>query len=131
MKLELIRTYLPRGTNGVLSFNKIKICATIELPYKNNAHRISCVPEGEYELVKRWSPKFKDHLWLKKVPGRELILIHPANDAIEELKGCIAPVSFITGQGKGALSKPALKKLLAVIDANAPKDKIILVISKA
>ena len=28
--------------------------------------------------------------------------IHPANDALQELKGCIAPVSFLTGVGKGA-----------------------------
>jgi hypothetical protein len=42
------------------------------------------------------------------VSGREYILIHPANEALRELKGCIAPVLFITGAGKGIRSSPAL-----------------------
>ncbi|MCP9752802.1 DUF5675 family protein [Ferruginibacter sp. HRS2-29] len=87
MKLELFRTYLLGGTNGVLSFNKIKICATIELPWKKNAPRISCIPEGEYLVVQRYSPKFGNHLWLPDVPDRSLILIHPANNAKKEENG--------------------------------------------
>jgi len=111
MKLELIRTYYPNGTNGQLLLNGDKLCSTIELAWKNNASQISCIPEGEYELRKRWSPKFGWHLLLMNVPGREYILIHPANDALQELKGCIAPVSFLTGEGKGNGSRMALQKL--------------------
>lgn len=112
MKLELIRTYFPDGTNGALFLNGIMVCSTIELPYKNNQPRISCIPEGTYELVKRYSPKFKAHFMLSNVPGREYILIHPANNALLELKGCIAPVSFLTGHGKGVDSVKALRLLL-------------------
>ena len=111
MKPELIRTYFSTGTNGILLLDGAAICSTIELPWKNNLSPISCIPEGEYKLMKRYSSRFKWHLQLVDVPGRELILIHPANDAITELKGCIAPVSVLTGAGKGNFSQMAFKKI--------------------
>jgi hypothetical protein len=111
MNLELIRTYFSEGTNGILFLEGAAICSTIELPWKNNQSRISCIPEGRYPIIKRYSPHFKWHLEVKDVPGRQLILIHPANDAITELKGCIAPVSLITGIGKGNFSRMAFKKV--------------------
>ncbi len=46
---------------------------------------------------------------------RKYILIHPANDAMQELKGCIAPVSFITGAGKGIRSRLALDTLTSLV----------------
>ena len=111
MKPELIRTYFGEGTNGILLLDGAAICSTIELPWKNNQSRISCIPEGKYKLIKRYSPHFKWHLQLMDVPGRELILIHPANDALNELKGCIAPVSVLTGAGKGNFSRLAFQKI--------------------
>lgn len=111
MKLELNRTYFPEGTNGILLLDGVVLCATIELPWKNNQSRISCIPEGKYQVIKRYSPHFRWHLQLRDVPGRQLILIHPGNDAVTELKGCIAPVSLLTGIGKGDFSKLAFKKI--------------------
>ena len=49
------------------------------------------------------------------VSGREYILIHPANEALRELKGCIAPVFLITGAGKGICSRMALKSLTSLV----------------
>lgn len=115
MELELLRTYYPKGTNGSLLVDGTGLCHTIELPWKKNEHRISCIPEGRYELVKRYSPKFKWHLLLNNVPERVSILIHPANDAMKELKGCIAPVSTITGEGKGNASRLVFEKLKAFV----------------
>jgi hypothetical protein len=103
--------------------------ATIELPWKNNEPKVSCIHEGKYELRKRWSQRFGDHFILMNVPGRSFILIHPANDAIRELKGCIAPVSFLTGEGKGLQSKAALRKLSELTDQALLKgNKILLII---
>jgi hypothetical protein len=115
MVLVLKRTYFPEGTQGVLEWNGTIVCYTIELPWLGNQKRISCIPEGEYILQKRFSPKFQWHLHLKNVPGRDLILIHPANDAKMELLGCIAPVTLHTGIGKGSSSRKALDKLKAVV----------------
>lgn len=52
MKLVLQRHYFSSGTNGILSFNGKEICKTIELPWKENQRRISCVPEGTYRIRK-------------------------------------------------------------------------------
>jgi hypothetical protein len=115
MELELLRTYYPMGTNGKILLQGRLISYGIELPWKNNHTQVSCIPEGRYELEKRWSPKFHRHLQVMDVKDRDYILIHPANDALHELKGCIAPVSFLTGTGKGGESRVALKKLTELV----------------
>ena len=101
MELKLERIYYPGGTNGNLYLNGAGLCHSIELPWKGNEPRRSCIPEGKYELSKRYSAKFGWHLLVKNVKDRSLVLIHPANNALKELKGCIAPVSFLTGAGRG------------------------------
>lgn len=115
MVLVLKRTYFPEGTQGVLEWNGTIVCYAIELPWLENQRRISCIPEGEYILQKRFSPKFGWHLHLMNVQGRDLILIHPANDAKKELLGCIAPVTKYTGIGKGSESRKALEKLKILV----------------
>ncbi len=130
MELELIREYYPQGTNGILACNGLTICATIELPWKNNNARISCIPEGRYSLIKRYSPRFKTHLMLKDVPYRQYILIHPANNAALELKGCIAPVSITTGAGQGANSVKALQKIISLLSPAFDKNQPVFITIK-
>ena len=115
MQLELVRTYHPQGTNGKILFAGCLIVYSIELPWKENLTQVSCIPEGRYELTKRWNPRFNRHLQVADVPSRECILIHPANDAMQELRGCIAPVSMITGQGKGIRSRMAMDVLVSLV----------------
>jgi hypothetical protein len=130
MELELLRTYYPEGTNGKILIEGKLISYGIELPWKNNHARVSCIPEGRYELEKRWSPKFLRHLQLMDVKDRDYILIHPANDALHELKGCIAPVSFLTGPGKGTGSRVALKKLTTLVFAALDQSKPVFLTIK-
>src|SRR3954470_18822637 len=113
MELELIRTYYPNGTNGEFLFKGTRVCSSIELAWRNNQHKISCIPEGRYELRKRYTAERGWHLILANVPGRQLILIHAANDAKKELQGCIAPVTILTAEGKGSQSRDALVKINA------------------
>lgn len=115
MELVLERQYLSSGTNGILSFDGHKVCKAIELPWRDNQRRISCIPEGTYRLKKRFSPKFKWHLEVMNVKNRDLILFHPANDALKELNGCIAPVMELSGEGKGLRSRVAFERLKEVI----------------
>jgi len=110
--LQLQRIYHTRGVNGMLRLNGDLICYSIELPWLDNRRNVSCVPEGRYQLLQRQSEDRGKHLWLQDVPGRSLILIHPANNAARELRGCIAPVSALTGQGVGGASRAAMNKLL-------------------
>jgi hypothetical protein len=116
MELKLIRNYLPTATHGSMYNSQGQIiCPTIELPWKSNQVQTSCIPEGRYEITKRYSKKFKWHLLINNVPDRHLILMHPANDANLELKGCIAPVSIITEEGKGINSVYAFGKICAEV----------------
>lgn len=123
MELELVRTYYPNGTNGELFLDGNKVCSTIELPWKDNQPQVSCIPEGRYALRKRYSPKLKHHLLVTGVAGRQWILLHAANDALKELKGCIAPVSFLTGEGKGNQSRKALAKIIVLAYPELEKGK--------
>lgn len=133
MKLELTlnRTYYPEGTNGQITVAGKRLCSSIELPWKANQKQISCIPEGIYELKKRYSRKHGHHLQLIDVPGRALILLHPANDALKELKGCIAPVSLLTGEGKGNSSRLALKKVLDKVCPELEKGINVFLIIKS
>ena len=116
MELFLERMYHPQGTNGTIcTSDRLVVCLSIELPWCSNLTGVSCISEGRYELVSRYSPRHGKHFLLKDVPGRSLILIHPANDALKELRGCIAPVLKHTGEGKGSSSKIAMKQLSTVI----------------
>jgi hypothetical protein len=131
MELVLTRAYFSDGTNGELYHEGERICFTIELPWKDNHTAVSCIPEGRYALAERYSPKLKGHLQLMNVPGRELILIHPANDAIKELKGCIAPVSFLTAAGRGGRSRPAFEKLTQLVFTAFAKSRPIYLTIKS
>src|SRR5258705_13635994 len=111
MELKIIRTYFPNGANGELLLNGERVCSTIELPWKNNQPRISCIPEGRYELRDRYTHRFGKHFIVLNVPERSYILVHAANDALKEIKGCIAAVTTLTGEGRGILSRQALAKL--------------------
>lgn len=116
MELQLVREYHPDGTNGELLLDGARVCYTIELPWKNNQRQVSCIPEGKYSLRRRYTPRFGWHLWVENVPGRDGILIHAANDALREIKGCIAPVTELTGHGKGIFARMALKKLITLVN---------------
>ena len=124
--VTLERTYLRNATHGVLIYNNEVIAYTIELPWRNNKVRQSCIPEGVYRIRKRYSEKFKWHYHIENVPNRTLILIHPANDANKELLGCIAPVSQIVEEGKGIQSKIAMNNCMRVFDALKEKGTVQL-----
>jgi hypothetical protein len=129
MELELHRAYFKEGTNGTLFCSDKFLCHTIELPWKANKRSISCIPEGRYELVARFSKRFKHHLWIKGVCNRRLILFHPANNALKELEGCIAPVTYLGGLGRGIYSRDAMQKLLPLVyQAEDRKESIYLTI---
>ena len=107
---------MDKAVHGRLYVGEELLACTIELPWKQNAKRISCIPEGVYTLRRRYSEKFKWHLVLLEVPERSGILIHPANDALKELQGCIAPVTAITEIGKGSNSRNAMQKVMTAFN---------------
>ena len=112
MEILIERTYFPDGTNGDLHVNGSLRCHSIELPWHNNAHGVSCIPEGRYKLKKHISEHLGDVLEVMNVPERDSILIHAANNALKELKGCIAPVTTLDGPGLGSKSKLQLTDIV-------------------
>lgn len=113
--LVLRRKYGEQGTNGTIVYDGEIVCHTIELPWRNNLQRLSCIPEGCYKLKKQKYHKHGEQIGIMNVLHREAILIHAANDAQKELMGCIAPVTALTGEGKGTESRKALEKLKALV----------------
>ncbi|MBF2709994.1 DUF5675 family protein [Flavobacterium soyangense] len=129
MVLSIARTYFPEGTNGKLECEGKLICNTIELPWKNNETKVSCIPEGKYFIKKRYSKKFQWHLEVTNVVNRSLILFHPANNALQELNGCIAPVTKLSGPGLGLMSRKAFAKLkYLVYKAIDQKESVELIV---
>jgi hypothetical protein len=91
-KLVILRSNFDRQTLGnmlVMSDTEVLFqCKTLELVWKNNERKQSCIPEGAYEVVKHESPTFGACFWIKNVPNRAEILIHPAN-YYSDLLGCV------------------------------------------
>lgn len=86
-ELTIARSYHDDCTTGVLVAGDHHL-VTLELPWKGNKHFISCIPEGVYEWEKHVSPKHGRTIWIKDVPNRSEILIHPGN-LPEDSEGCI------------------------------------------
>lgn len=76
-----------KQTLGELTFGEFS-CKTLELPWLNNERKISCIPTGEYEVIKRESAKYGSHFYVTNVEDRSYILIHAGNYNKHTL-GCI------------------------------------------
>lgn len=91
----MITVYLHRGkstkqgTPGVLSVPVRGFsCFSIELPWRDNRANLSCIPAGEYECVRYFSPAFEQWLYkVRAVEGRSGIAFHSGNVAGAEDKG--------------------------------------------
>ncbi len=90
MLIRIRREAIQPVTFGTMQVDGQDFGFTLELPWKDNAPRISCIPAGLYDMAITWSNRFQKHmLEILKVPGRAGIRIHNANFA-HELLGCIA-----------------------------------------
>lgn len=129
--LELHRLYLNRATHGLLFYEGVFVCYTLELPWVGNQKQLSCIPEGCYSIQRRYSDRFKEHLEVLDVENRSLILFHPANNAQRELKGCIAPVSQFLAEGWGSRSRVAFEKLKGIVFPLLEKGEVKLIVKLA
>ena len=98
INLLIIRdTFTDVSTLGQLFLNGERFCDTLELPWKDNQRRISCIPEGEYKVRIRVARESASrdyvHLLVQEVPNRDYILFHRGNSA-KDTRGCI-----VVGQG--------------------------------
>lgn len=95
------------GTFGVLLWMGFPVCVTLELPWKNNAAQVSCIPSGRYLCKRVDSPKFGDTFEITNVPGRSHILFHGAN-TINDLLGCVGLAEFYHRfNGRAGIANPS------------------------
>ena len=130
MVIELQRSYRDGWTDGMIFIKGILLCRSIELRWANNERNISCVQEGVYPVAIIQHPKFGECLQVNGVKGRSGILVHVANDAQKELRGCIAPVFSLSGNGKGLHSRLALNYIIENLKISGEKDHFIEIKSK-
>lgn len=97
-------------TYGVLLSQGLPLCVTLELPWKDNAHDISCIPPGDYMVAKFHSPKKGDVFLITNVKDRFMIEIHAAN-TVNDLLGCIGVGQYFNSGGISA-SRITLEELL-------------------
>lgn len=110
--------YTRFGTLGRLTVGGLDLY-TVERPWRGNERNESCIPEGVYCYQRHDSPKHGETLWLRDVPGRSEILIHPANGP-HQLDGCLAPgIAYDWWAEHNELcvvdSREAMRKLLEVV----------------
>jgi hypothetical protein len=64
------------------------MAVTLE-PYKRgNRANVSCIPTGQYIIIRRYSKKYGYHFMVTDVEGRDLVLIHWGN-IDDHTEGCI------------------------------------------
>tara|TARA_R110001599_G_scaffold83981_1_gene225566 strand:- start:354 stop:1037 length:684 start_codon:yes stop_codon:yes gene_type:complete len=123
---ELLRVRLSRilddgtqtlGIMDVLGTNENQILfslATVELPYKGNQPKVSCIPTDNYRVVSYATGKWGNCFWLignekgdyvkNQISGdgftRGSILIHAGSKATSNLQGCIGPGLKFNAQTK-------------------------------
>ena len=94
-------------------------CKTLELPWKDNAKGVSCVPAGVYKAELHHSPKFGLCISIPQVSGRSEILLHGGN-YLKDTKGCILVGRsrlIMTGMKSATVinSRIALRQLLSFL----------------
>ena len=108
------------GTLSVLRNGAEFQCLTLELPWRENAHNVSCIPTGEYRCEFGASSRGRCYHVLN-VPHRDGILVHAGNWAGDKLKclrsdseGCILVgkcTATMEGQRGIAQTRDALNAL--------------------
>lgn len=104
------------GTQGVFIYDRKVLCHTYELPWRGNLKDQSCIPCGQYDVIKAVAPRFGDCFYLKHVPGRDSILIHPGNNS-KDTRGCILPGLDTCDVGV-IHSRSAMHRLLTNLPSN-------------
>jgi len=107
---------------------------SLELPWQNNHHGLSCIPPGEYTCHWIDSHKHGECYQVMNVPGRDMIEIHSANFAgnvdkgfISQLLGCIA-LGMTIGILNGQLAVLNSKGAIAAFEAKQGKQDFQLTI---
>lgn len=137
MELKLNRIFLgSSATIGELYIDKKYIADTLEDRVRPEGEKVygkTAIPEGTYEMVLSYSPRFKKILpEILNVPNFSGIRIHSLNKA-EESEGCIG-VGEWNGKDTNWISnsRKAFNKLFAILqEASDRGEKITITINNS
>jgi len=111
-------SYGPDSTLGLLVVPGLAPIYTIEDAWRDNARNISCIPDGDYEVVpSRFNKRGYDAWEILGVPSRTLIKIHIGVHA-EHVQGCVIVGEWLTcvaGKISLARSQQAFGRLYALL----------------
>jgi hypothetical protein len=135
MRVTIHRTLKPHATygEGKVLDNDVAIFEfkTLELPWKDNQRKISCIPAGDYMVEKMYPTKKRKYQYfhVTSVPGRDSILFHPGNYT-HDILGCILPgEAFVDLDHDGIVDVTNTTLTLKMLTAILP-DKFILTITQ-
>lgn len=114
-KKQTIGKYFVLSDDNIILYD----CFCLELPWRHNQIRKSCIPTGKYTVVKHRSRRFGSSFWILEVPHRTEILIHKGNYNKDTL-GCQLPGIDLTDINRDGLldvisSKNALNEMLELL----------------
>ena len=92
-------------TFGVWIIDGNPVCCTLELPWRDNNRKVSCIPAGIYPCTNVQ----KGIIRVGNVPNRDGIQVHVGNKA-SDIEGCILAGSEF-GENSVFASKKAIEKL--------------------
>ena len=106
----------PDRTYGALIGAEGPFIFTLELPWRGNERRVSCIPAGSWLVTRHRSPKHGE-TFLVNVPGRTGILFHSGNTEADTLGCILTATTFDPVKGiNGAVdSKRAFAELMATL----------------
>lgn len=119
--------YIPAG---IATWNGF----SLELPDRNNAPDISCIPVGVYKAIVKFSTKFNRKVYiLQNVPGRSSCELHAGNWAGDKSLGWKSDVEGCTifGTSTGQLAPPGMAPQLAVLHSGVALDALMLATAEA
>ena len=114
------------GTLGSLAAPALAPLHVMEPPWRGNRRSRSCIPAGIYTVTPYRSPRFRDCLLVRDVPGRSHILFHRGNVGGDvergfrtHTQGCLLPGEYrgeikVAGRIQAAVlaSAPAFRRLM-------------------
>lgn len=127
--MELIRTeYGEKETIGVIKVRGRILCYSLELPWRDNATDISCIPTGIY-MCERFSSKDNPNTFVVlNVPNRTGVLIH-TGVTHKHTKGCIIPGTGLSWHNNDRAILSSSNAMKIILNAYKNDDKFLLRIS--
>lgn len=127
MIIRIKRKYLENTITGEMFIDGKFVCLTLERKDK-------AIPEGTYDVEMRESPKFGLTPWIRGVPNRRYILIHPGNHAnfrtcdgkiLNDTEGCILTGTEMHKSNQFIYySKVGFQKMMSILMKNQEKMRI-------